>query len=460
MSVPNSTYHAPLPRSFYFLTVSRGSRTRTVAVRVALARTAVVLSTSFGLLGLGAILCLLFHDDLVASLMARQSQMQYAYEDRIDALRSELQQQTTRQVRDQAAVETRLHDLISRASELEGRNALLASLAPRSLAPPAPQTARQALSDPSIPGTRASLPSAVLGPRQAGLPPGLIGFAPLPLASDSLPLPPKPHPEAEFDSPPPAAIGPAGRVSTIEPGHTSLPRQLAMVTDTLDGIEQAQVGTLMRMGSAARQETARLGAILDDVGLTPERFRRVAPATTDMGGPFVPLPDTGNGAFETAMAKVQSSLLAAAHLRHAVAQVPLVSPVGGSIEVTSPFGARIDPFLGRPALHTGVDLREHFGVGAKATAAGRVTFAGPLGGYGNMVEVDHGNGLTSRYAHLEAILVAVGQSVARGEVVGEVGATGRATGPHLHYEVRIDGEPVDPMRFIAWNGRIAALTAQ
>ncbi len=457
MSVPNSTCHAPLPRSFYFLTVSRGSRTRTVAVRVALARTAIAVSMAFGLLGLGAILCLLFHDDLVASLMARQSQMQYAYEDRIDALRSEVQQQATRQTRDQASVETRLHDLVSRAVELEGRNALLASLAPRSLAPQAP---RRAVADPSPPVSGVPLPKAVLGPRPAALPPGLIGFAPLPPTPEST-LRPKPHPEADADDPRPAlAAAPVGHVSDLEPGRASLPHQFAMVTDTLDGVEQAQVGTLMRMGSAARQETARLSAVLDDVGLTPERFRRVTPAATDVGGPFVPLPEAGDGAFGTAMAKVQSSLLAAAHLRHAVAQVPLVSPVGGSIEVTSPFGARIDPFLGRPALHTGVDLRENFGVGAKATAAGRVTFAGPLGGYGNMVEIDHGNGLTSRYAHLEAILVSVGQMVARGDVVGEVGATGRATGPHLHYEVRIDGEPVDPMRFIAWNSRIAALTAQ
>ncbi|HEX4767809.1 MAG TPA: peptidoglycan DD-metalloendopeptidase family protein [Lichenihabitans sp.] len=456
MSVPNSMCHAPLPRSFYFLTVSRGNRTRTVAVRVALARTVMLLSAAFGLLGLGAILCLLFHDDLVASLMARQSQMQYAYEDRIDALRSELQQQATRQTRDQASVETKLHDLMSRAFELEGRNAVLASLAPRSLALQAP---RRVASDPPAPGAGVPLPKAVLGQRPATLPPSVIGFAPLPPAPDETPSP-KPHPEADSDNPRPEAVGPVGHVSALEPGRTSLSRQLATVTDTLDGVEQAQVGALMHMGSAARQETARLSAVLDDVGLTPERFRRVAPAATDVGGPFVPLPEAGDGAFGTAMAKVQSSLLAAAHLRHAVAQVPLVSPVGGSIEVTSPFGARIDPFLGRPALHTGVDLRESFGVGAKATAAGRVTFAGALGGYGNMVEIDHGNGLATRYAHLEAILVSVGQTVARGDVVGEVGATGRATGPHLHYEVRIDGEPVDPMRFIAWNGRIAALSAQ
>ena len=81
-------------------------------------------------------------------------------------------------------------------------------------------------------------------------------------------------------------------------------------------------------------------------------------------------------------------------------------------------------------------------------AAGRVVFAGAAGGYGNMVEIDHGNGLATRYAHLCGSASSEGQTVTRGDVFGDVGATGRATGPHLHYEVRIDGEPVDPMRFL------------
>ena len=135
--------------------------------------------------------------------------------------------------------------------------------------------------------------------------------------------------------------------------------------------------------------------------------------------------------------------------------MPLAGPLPGSPEVTSPFGARIDPFLGRPALHTGVDLKQEYGAEVRTTAAGRVSFAGQMGGYGNMVEVDHGNGLASRYAHLSHIDVAEGDTVSKGSVLGEVGSTGRATGPHLHYEVRIDGEPVDPMRFLDAGLRLA-----
>ena len=84
-----------------------------------------------------------------------------------------------------------------------------------------------------------------------------------------------------------------------------------------------------------------------------------------------------------------------------------------------------------------------------------MTFAGSASGYGTMVEVDHGAGLTTRYAHLSAVTVAVGESVEAGATVGRVGATGRATGPHLHYETRIDGEPVDPMRFLQAGHRLA-----
>jgi murein DD-endopeptidase MepM/ murein hydrolase activator NlpD len=127
---------------------------------------------------------------------------------------------------------------------------------------------------------------------------------------------------------------------------------------------------------------------------------------------------------------------------------PLRKPLPGALQMTSTFGYRTDPFLGRPALHSGVDLREDYGAPVRATAAGVVTAAGPQGGYGNLVEIDHGGGLATRYGHLSGINVVPGQQVGPGAVVGQVGSTGRSTGPHLHYEVRMDGEAVDPTRFL------------
>ena len=128
--------------------------------------------------------------------------------------------------------------------------------------------------------------------------------------------------------------------------------------------------------------------------------------------------------------------------------LPVRAPLIGEAEVTSPFGYRPDPFLGRPALHPGVDLVQDYGAEIHATAAGRVVHAGPMGGYGDMVEIDHGNGLATRYGHMSEILVEEGQEVKEGAVLGRLGSTGRSTGPHLHYEVRVDGEPVDPERFL------------
>jgi murein DD-endopeptidase MepM/ murein hydrolase activator NlpD len=108
----------------------------------------------------------------------------------------------------------------------------------------------------------------------------------------------------------------------------------------------------------------------------------------------------------------------------------------------------MDPFVRSAAMHTGIDLRSHYGEPVRVTAAGKVTVAGWSGGYGKMVEVDHGNGLVTRYGHMSEILVSVDQTIKAGQIVGRVGSTGRSTGPHLHYETRIDGDPVDPHKFL------------
>jgi murein DD-endopeptidase MepM/ murein hydrolase activator NlpD len=130
-------------------------------------------------------------------------------------------------------------------------------------------------------------------------------------------------------------------------------------------------------------------------------------------------------------------------------------PIPNDEDVTSGFGIRMDPFLGRPAMHTGLDLRAAAGDPVHATAAGRVVTAGWSGGYGNMVEIDHGHGLSTRYGHLSKILVSVGDKVGIGQVIGRVGSTGRSTGPHLHYETRVDDEAVDPHKFLRAGVRLS-----
>ena len=118
-------------------------------------------------------------------------------------------------------------------------------------------------------------------------------------------------------------------------------------------------------------------------------------------------------------------------------------PVSGPI--TSGFGWRVDPFIHRRALHTGIDIAAPMGAPVEAAANGTVLYAGWMTGYGNVVVLDHGNGVSTVYGHLSSYLVHVGQSVTRGEVIARVGSTGWSTGPHLHFEVRQDGQPVDPL---------------
>jgi murein DD-endopeptidase MepM/ murein hydrolase activator NlpD len=128
--------------------------------------------------------------------------------------------------------------------------------------------------------------------------------------------------------------------------------------------------------------------------------------------------------------------------------------VPAGAEMTSGFGPRLDPFVKQYAFHSGVDLRGEPGERVRATAAGRVAVASYQGGYGLMVEIDHGNGLTSRYGHLSAIDVSEGELVETGTIVGHIGTTGRSTGPHLHYEVRVAGEAVDPERYLHAGARL------
>jgi len=129
-----------------------------------------------------------------------------------------------------------------------------------------------------------------------------------------------------------------------------------------------------------------------------------------------------------------------------LSSTPSLWPVIGHL--TSIFGQRMDPFSGEGAFHTGVDISSQYGDAVRATADGIVIEAGEHAGYGRLIVVDHGFGLTTYYGHLSSLNVIVGQQLKRGDAVGNVGVSGRSTGPHVHYEVRINGAPVNPMRYL------------
>jgi murein DD-endopeptidase MepM/ murein hydrolase activator NlpD len=173
-----------------------------------------------------------------------------------------------------------------------------------------------------------------------------------------------------------------------------------------------------------------------------------------MGGPFLPFFRTDDP-FERQMSRIRLATREFETLAETFEAVPVRRPTRAALEVTSGYGMRLDPFLKQLALHTGVDFRAEPGDPVRAAASGKVTQAGWQGGYGIMVEVDHGNGLATRYAHLSAVDVAEGATIPAGRIIGRAGSTGRSTGPHLHYEIRVNGDAIDPMRFLKAGARLS-----
>jgi murein DD-endopeptidase MepM/ murein hydrolase activator NlpD len=161
---------------------------------------------------------------------------------------------------------------------------------------------------------------------------------------------------------------------------------------------------------------------------------------TGEGGPFIPA-SRGKYADTT----LSADKLAA--ISRLVNVLPVSAPLA-SYQIGSPFGVRGDPMNGHSAFHTGLDLLAPYMMPVYATAAGVVTYSGYRDDYGKVVEIDHGNGIATRYAHLHRQTVSVGQRVSAHTQIGFLGSTGRATGPHVHYEVLVNGEPQDPAKFL------------
>ena len=425
-----------LPRSHFFITVARGRSARTFVARSELTFAGAAFVPLLILWFLGSTFFLLFHDDLVTALMLRQRDLQYSYEDRIAVLRGQLDRETTRQLVSERSVETKLGELTARESELRTRSGLVAQLEDQASRLGATTAVPRSATVHSLANDRFDV-------RNAAAPSN--GYA---VSHDSSPTP-KPRPEA--------AVLPDGGVDTLPVAPSaSVPERVSMLSTSLDTIETMQGRQIAALDTKVQRSLGRYREALATAGLSEARLA-TSHAQPGLGGPFVPLMHEDDGSpFARAAVGLQLTMSQAINLNASMSHVPLAKPLRGDPEITSPFGPRIDPFLGRAAMHTGVDLSEDTGTEVRVTAPGRVTVAGPVSGYGIMVEVDHGAGLSTRYAHLSEADVSVGETVRLDQPIGLVGATGRATGPHLHYETRIDGEAVDPIRFMAAGQRLQA----
>ena len=355
-----------------------------------------------------------FREDVLTRLIARQAEMQFGYEDRIAELRAQVDRISSRQLLDQEQYEQKLDQILRRQVALESRASALSGLG-------------------EVTG---SIRQPAREPRA---------------------VPAKPSPLGDKGS----FLLPADRQSPIDP-HASLFAKgaggmggiLARLQSSLDRVEQRQAATLNSVEDSYDAKARRIRGVLADLGVD---VGKAAPAENAgaMGGPFVPArvsKDANN--FEGQLHRINVARAQLHRLTRTLGTVPVRKPIDGEIDPSSGYGVRADPFTGGPAMHTGLDLHGETGTPVRATADGKVVTAGWSGGYGRVVDIDHGNGLSTRYSHLSAVDVHVGQSVRIGQIVGKIGSTGRSTGPHLHYETRVRGEPIDPQKFLRAGQRL------
>ncbi|WP_121115602.1 M23 family metallopeptidase [Croceibacterium ferulae] len=241
-----------------------------------------------------------------------------------------------------------------------------------------------------------------------------------------------------------AAARPEEASSRTQRVSAALPQGAALLR-----LEQRQLALAARLTRYAETRADRAEGAIRALGVDPRVVR--ANLNKDerqaMGGPLEAFASGADGELTARFERLGSSLTRMAELERSMTRVPQVMPVAGA-RFSSSFGYRRDPFHGTAALHAGLDFAAPMGSPVLATAGGRVSFVGTKGGYGRTVEITHGNGLMTRYGHLSGWKAKVGDRVRAGDQVGMLGSTGRSTGPHLHFEVRVHGRAVNPMPFL------------
>ena len=215
----------------------------------------------------------------------------------------------------------------------------------------------------------------------------------------------------------------------------------------LTAIAARQLAVVDSLTRVAETRAAQASRRMRRLGLNPAQMLASAQDRGAQGGPLQRLATQGDGTLDRRFARMGASLARMDALERGLQGVPQALPA--SLEyISSGFGYRDDPFDGSAAFHAGLDFRGPVGAPIHAAAKGVVSFAGQREGYGNVIEISHGNGLVTRYAHMSAFLSAPGQQVAAGDVIGAIGSTGRSTGPHLHFEVRLNDRAVNPRPFL------------
>ncbi|MFD2058804.1 M23 family metallopeptidase [Mesorhizobium calcicola] len=409
--------------------IARGNEIRHFTIRPWLAA---FVGSALAAIAIGYLLAtsyLVLRDDLIGATTARQARMQQAYEDRISALRAQVDRITSRQLLDQQLMETKVSELLERQSQLSQRHGRLGPLLERA----ENEVGTAPAEDPAAagkPDKRAEVTGSINPPAR--------NYAVASLSADLGAGDTRPFSLWSTRSDPLPNDSAADRADKL----------FVSINQSLKSIESDQLTRIRTLADNAYKNADAITQALEAAGLpVASDFGK-----SDVGGPLIPL--DSSMIFDSKVKELDEALDALDQLKKEARQLPLTNPAPGH-PVTSPFGVRTDPILGTAALHSGMDFRAPIGMAAKVTAPGVVTKAGWNGGYGRMVEVDHGNGFATRYGHLSEIDVTVGEKLDAGAVIGKTGSSGRSTGPHLHYEVRHNGEAIDPLRFLTVGKKVA-----
>ncbi len=236
--------------------------------------------------------------------------------------------------------------------------------------------------------------------------------------------------------------------AAIENARNSMKTRVASLRRNITEARENQVSTLSRVTDYTATDIRRMRKLVRITGLDPDKLLRgMDPGLFGTGGPFIPATGRTARDDDEPIESLGRNLMQWQGLQTVLRSLPLVSPVD-HYQLSSRFGRRRDPINRRLASHQGLDLAALNRMPIYAPAPGKVTFKGWKGRYGRFIEIDHGNGVRSRYGHLRRIYVKRGQVMPFRFKIGQVGSSGRSTGPHVHYEILVNGKAVDPMKFI------------
>ena len=376
-----------------------------------------------------------FQDQIIAAKDRKFIRMQSAYEQRIAEMQSSYDEVSTEMVLAQSR-------FLSQTSDLEAKHGLLADLLNHS------REVRSQLDDmrkkvAGLPGTNKRKAD---GETRIMLRPAPVEGA---FRESRVQVSP-PHLNMNSSS------GQGGAYTDLAQAADGLRHEekVAFMDHRLENLDLVQQHLVNRIEEETDLEIKEIESIIRMTGFDPDAMAEdMTLEAVAEGGPFINFADTvlpdgeTSEGFDRQIFRVATNLDRISVLNQALRQLPLAKPIYG-IETTSNFGARVDPFNRKLAFHSGIDFAGSYGTNVHAPMAGKVVYAGWRGAYGRFVEVDHGNGIKTRYAHLASIKVKVGDVVEFRETLGKVGSSGRSTGPHLHYEVWVDGKVQNPAKFL------------